>query len=126
MPEGTENCMPSLISICRDIVYMPKYRLYRKSGHSSPCESITKQNKQKQDIERICTRFRRLAQISLQNGLQPLIQTGSWLLFEGRIDVPTRADNGASYLEHLRLLFAGTSRTIALDRLEAASSAAKK
>ncbi len=40
-----------------------------------------------------------------------------------RSNFPTRADNGASYLEQLQLLFAGASRTIALDRLEASLAA---
>jgi hypothetical protein len=40
-----------------------------------------------------------------------------------RSNFPTRPDNGASYLEQLKLLFGGTSRTIALDRLEASLAA---
>ena len=40
-----------------------------------------------------------------------------------RSNFPTRADNGASYMEQLQLLFTGTSRTIALDRLEASLAA---
>jgi hypothetical protein len=40
-----------------------------------------------------------------------------------RSNFPTRADNGASYLQQLQLLFTGTSRTIALDRLEASLAA---
>jgi hypothetical protein len=40
-----------------------------------------------------------------------------------RSNFPTRADNGASYLKQLQLLFMGTSRTIALDRLEASLAA---
>jgi hypothetical protein len=40
-----------------------------------------------------------------------------------RSNFPTRADNGASYMEQLQMLFAGTSRTIALDRLEASLAA---
>jgi hypothetical protein len=35
-----------------------------------------------------------------------------------RSNFPTLADNGAAYLQQLQLLFTGTSRTIALDRLE--------
>jgi hypothetical protein len=40
-----------------------------------------------------------------------------------RSNFPTRADNGASYLKQLQLLFMGTSRTIALERLEASMAA---
>ena len=40
-----------------------------------------------------------------------------------RSNFPTRADKGASYLKQLQLLFTGTSRTIALDRLEASLTA---
>lgn len=35
-----------------------------------------------------------------------------------RSNFPTLSDNGASYLNQLQLLFSGTSRTIALDRLQ--------
>ena len=40
-----------------------------------------------------------------------------------RSNFPTLADNGASYLQQLQLLFTGTARTIALNRLQASLAA---
>lgn len=40
-----------------------------------------------------------------------------------RSNFPTLADNGASYMQQLQQLFTGTSRTIALDRLQASLAA---
>jgi len=40
-----------------------------------------------------------------------------------RSNFPTLADNGASYLQQLQLLITGSSRTIALDRLQASLAA---